>query len=72
MWGEYGGTNQSQIDSVCTELSCYELYFFIFIFWQSHPSAKGLRNKSLQFCDELAQAFGKDRATGECVESNRC
>ncbi|KAL1805101.1 hypothetical protein ACET3Z_028169 [Daucus carota] len=35
----------------------------------SHPNAKGLRNKSFPFYDELAQVFGKDRANGEGVES---
>lgn len=38
-------------------------------FLQSHPNAKGLRNKSFPFYEELAQVFGKDRANGECVES---
>lgn len=36
---------------------------------QSHPNAKGLRNKSFPFYDELSQVFGKDRANGEGVES---
>lgn len=42
-------------------------YFSIIL--QSHPNAKGLRNKSFPYYDELSQVFGKDRANGECVES---
>lgn len=31
---------------------------------QSHPTAKGLRNKPFRYYDELSVVFGKDRANG--------
>ncbi|KAA0063726.1 retrotransposon protein [Cucumis melo var. makuwa] len=36
---------------------------------KSHPAAKGLLNKSFFHYDELSYVFGKDRATGDRVES---
>ncbi|KAL0537290.1 hypothetical protein IC582_026267 [Cucumis melo] len=36
---------------------------------KSHPTAKGLLNKSFVHYDELSYVFGKDRATGGRVES---
>ncbi|XP_062075003.1 uncharacterized protein LOC133779011 [Humulus lupulus] len=32
---------------------------------KSHPTARGLRNKSFPHYDDLGQVFGKDRATGQ-------
>uniref|UniRef100_A0A162AHN3 Uncharacterized protein n=1 Tax=Daucus carota subsp. sativus TaxID=79200 RepID=A0A162AHN3_DAUCS len=49
--------------SITCEKSIFEEWL------KSHPNAKGLRNKSFPFYDELAQVFGKDRANGEGVES---
>uniref|UniRef100_A0A9I9EKM1 DUF8040 domain-containing protein n=1 Tax=Cucumis melo TaxID=3656 RepID=A0A9I9EKM1_CUCME len=37
--------------------------------FESHPTAKGLLNKSFAHYDELSYVFGKDRATGGWVES---
>uniref|UniRef100_A0A9I9EMG7 Retrotransposon protein n=1 Tax=Cucumis melo TaxID=3656 RepID=A0A9I9EMG7_CUCME len=36
---------------------------------QSHPTAKGLLNKSFPYYDELAYAFGRDRAKGRFAET---
>lgn len=36
----------------------------------SHRDAKGSRNKSFLFYDELFQVFGKDRADGKGVQSS--
>ncbi|KAK8574565.1 hypothetical protein V6N12_062255 [Hibiscus sabdariffa] len=36
---------------------------------RSHPTAAGLRNKSFPFFDDLAQIFGKERATGAAAET---
>ncbi|XVF49148.1 hypothetical protein PTKIN_Ptkin03bG0245100 [Pterospermum kingtungense] len=35
----------------------------------SHPSAKGLRNKTFPHFDDFIIIFGKDRATGEGAET---
>ncbi|XVF74950.1 hypothetical protein PTKIN_Ptkin13bG0150700 [Pterospermum kingtungense] len=36
---------------------------------KSHPSAKGLRNKTFPHFDDFIIIFGKDRATGECAKT---
>ncbi|XP_038886815.1 uncharacterized protein LOC120077046 [Benincasa hispida] len=44
---------------------CFHCSKDVFDDWvKSHPSAKGLRNKSFPYLDEMAMIFGKDRANG--------
>ena len=38
-------------------------------FLKSHLYAKGLRNKSFPYLDQLAIVFGRDRAIGEAAET---
>ena len=38
---------------------------YIFVSYQGHPDAKGLRNKRFPHFDDLALVFGKDRASGD-------
>ncbi|KAF4362479.1 hypothetical protein F8388_019762 [Cannabis sativa] len=48
------------------QLKCVVADKIVFDEWvKSHPTAKGLLNKTFPYYDELAIVYGKDRATGD-------
>ncbi|KAI3445179.1 hypothetical protein Pfo_001844 [Paulownia fortunei] len=36
---------------------------------ESHPDAKGMQNKMIEYWDDIVLLYGKDRATGQCAET---